>query len=219
MKSNFSRLGAYILSVLFAISLVPLMEGCGLATVRGVSSVATEDRRQANTVVLDRLTQLNSKSIANSILRSRGHIEVTVYNGVVLLTGQVPSHEDKIRVERALSRGRNVRRMVSGLIVAHETTIMQRADDAVLTSMVKASICQLQGRFSSIIGVVTENGVVYLVGIVTKEEAKTVYSCVRAIPGVKNVVEAFQIVSKKVADLFDRSYSENSSKNKDVLVC
>ncbi|CUT17988.1 MULTISPECIES: BON domain-containing protein [Candidatus Ichthyocystis] len=218
MKNNFFRLWACILSLVFAISLAPLMEGCGLAAVRGVHSATTADRRVASAVVLDRLIQLNSKSIANSILHSRGHVEVTVYNGLVLLTGQIPSHEDKIRVERALSRGKNVRRMVSGLIVAPETTIMQRADDSALTSVVKADICQLQKRFSSIISVVTENGVVYLIGIVTKEEAKMVYSRVRGIPGVKNVVEVFQIVSQDIADLLDRNYSENFSKNEDVPV-
>ncbi|WP_092400894.1 MULTISPECIES: BON domain-containing protein [Candidatus Ichthyocystis] len=213
MKRSFSSLVPFVLAASISVAIIPILEGCGVIAVTGIAAaLVVSDRRQAEVILLDRSTQLNSRSIANRSLHFRGHIEVTVYNGIVLITGQVPSYEDKARVERAVSRVKNVRRLVSELTVAPETTVIQRAKDSALTARLKASISQLKRPSPSLIRVVTENGVVYLMGIVTREEAKVVSSRVRVVPGVKKVVEVFEIVSQETSDLLDGRYPRKSDK-------
>ncbi|CUT17995.1 MULTISPECIES: BON domain-containing protein [Candidatus Ichthyocystis] len=210
MKRKFSLwLVLGVSSLLFAL---PVLEGCGVVAVTGIAAaLVVSDRRQAEVILLDRSTQLNSKSIANRT--TKGHVEVTVYNGIVLLTGQVPSYANKLRVERVVSHVKNVNKLVSELTVGPDVGVMQRAKDSALTARIKADISQIKNPSSSLVRVVTENSVVYLMGIVTREEAKAVSSRVRVIPGVEKVVEVFQIVSQETADLLDGRYSNKTSKS------
>ncbi|WP_092483485.1 BON domain-containing protein [Candidatus Ichthyocystis hellenicum] len=210
MDRKSSLLGVFGLSA--ALLALPMLEGCGVVAVTGIAAaLVVSDRRQAEVILLDRSTQLNSKSLAGRT--TKGHVEVTVYNGIVLLTGQVPSYADKLRVERAVSHVKNVNKLVSELTVGPDATVVQRAKDSALTARIKADLSQIKSPSSSLIRVVTENGVVYLMGIVTREEAKAVSSRVRIIPDVEKVVEVFQIVSQETADLLDGRYSKKSDKS------
>ncbi|WP_092402392.1 MULTISPECIES: BON domain-containing protein [Candidatus Ichthyocystis] len=207
MRNNLPRWVVLLLSVYIAVPMIAFLGGCGGVTViGGTSSVVNSSRLQADVEAFDRSVQLNVKSAINRALHSRGHVEVTVYNGTVLLTGQVISREDKTRVNHAVSRVRRVHKLVSELTISSETTIMQRARNYALADNIRSDLSKVGDRFPYIVHVVTEDGVVYLMGIVTREEADAALTYVGGITGVKRVVDVFEIVSKETAKLLDARY-------------
>lgn len=218
MKASSQRMGV-VLACLFSLSCMPFIEGCGLFAVTGVAAaLVVSDRRQADVILLDRSTQLNVKSVTNRLLHWHGHVEVTVYNGVVLLTGQVSTLEDKRRLERVIARIRSVRRLVSEVTISPELAMVDRARDMALTARVKAHLVEMKTPSPALIRIVTENKTVYLMGLLTREEAEQVSSRVRRVSGVEKVVEVFQIISSETADLLDGRYSFSRDQTQNKVI-
>ena len=126
----------------------------------------------------------------------RGHVNVTSYNRMVLLTGEVPTEADKTTVEQVVARIDNVRSVVNELTVGPLNTFTERSNDTLITSKVKASLVDAKDLFANSIKVVTERGIVYLMGRVTEREATRATEIARGVSGVRKVVRVFEIAHR-----------------------
>ncbi|WP_027966521.1 BON domain-containing protein [Halomonas halocynthiae] len=119
------------------------------------------------------------------------HINVDSFNGVVLLTGQVPSEELRQEAERIASQVRNVRRVLNELSVAANSPASQRLNDTWITTRVRTTLASNDTIESSRLHVITENSSVYLMGIVSRSQADHIVNVVTSVGGMQRVVKAF----------------------------
>ncbi len=150
------------------------------------------DRRTSGIYVEDENIELKaSKSIADA-LGEAAHVNITSYNRNVLLTGEVPDNTGKARAESMTKAIINVRTVTNELAVMEKTSIGSRGNDAYLTSKVKTRFVA-DGRFpANVVKVVTENTVVYLLGIVSHAEANIATEIASNTSGVTKVVKVFE---------------------------
>ena len=195
MIRNSLRLSAMLLaaSALAAsfTACVPLMVGG--ATMTGL--VAT-DRRTSGAQLEDEGIELRATSRIREAMGERGHLNVTSYNRQVLLTGEVPSEQDKQNVEQLISRVPNVRAIVNELGVLGNTTLAARSSDTLVTGKVKASLVDAKDLYANAFKVVTERGTVYLLGRVTPREADRATAITRSVGGVVRVVRVFESITE-----------------------
>lgn len=126
---------------------------------------------------------------------SKAHIDVTSFNGVVLLTGQVPSEAAKREAEQAVEGLRNVQVIHNELEVAGPTSIPARMNDSYLSTKVKTALLADSDTEGGRTKVVTENGVVYLMGLLTRDEAEAAVSKAREVYGVQKIVKVFEYIN------------------------
>lgn len=122
------------------------------------------------------------------------HIVVTSYNGVVLLAGQTPRAELKTLAEQAARRAQGVKLVHNHLQVLPPSSTMARSSDAALTTQIKTAMLADNTVPSTKIKVVTENGMVYLLGLVTHAEANRATAVVQGVGGVQGIVRLFEYI-------------------------
>ena len=171
----------------------PLLLGGAMV---GGGLVAT-DRRTSGTQLEDEGIELRSNSRLSEGLSENAHVIVTSFNRQVLLTGEVPSEQDRKKAEDIVSRVENVRAVVNELAVLGSTTLSQRSSDSLVTGRAKAALVDAKDLFSNAFKLVTERGTLYVMGRVTQREATRATEVVRAVPGVQRVVRVLEIISEQ----------------------
>ena len=166
----------------------------GSAMVGGTMMVT--DRRTSGTQIEDQAIELKVLSRVKEAVAERGHINVTSYNRLVLITGEVPTEADKLAVEQSIARIENVRSIVNELAVSGSASLTSRSNDTLLTSKVNASFVDARDVLSNSFKVVTERGTVYLMGRVTEREATRASDLARSVSGVQKVVRVFELLSE-----------------------
>jgi len=161
-----------------------------------MGSLMATDRRTAGTQIEDEGIELRAGSGVSDNLGERVHVNVTSYNRQVLLTGEVPSAQDKQLVEQVVSKVENVRAIVNELGILGNSTLTQRTSDALVTGKVKASMLDAKDLFANSFKVVTERGTTYLMGRVTQREANRATDLARSTGGVQKVVRVLEIISE-----------------------
>jgi osmotically-inducible protein OsmY len=165
--------------------------------VGGVTTgvVLAADRRQAEVMFTDQRIEFTAGSRVGDAIKGQGHVNVTSYNYTVLLTGEVPTAQAKAEVERIVSEIPQVRTVVNELQIAGASSTASRSNDAYITSKVKGNFLGNEKFRTTDIKVVTEAGVVYLLGLVTREEADAATEAARGTGGVQKVVRVFEYVT------------------------
>lgn len=172
---------------------VPLVVGGGMVA----GTLVAVDRRTAGTQVEDESIEVKAANRIRDTLGDKARINVTSYNRQVLLTGEVGNETDKQALTRLAESVDNVRGVVNEVVVAPFTaTLSQRSADTFITGKVRASLLDAKDLQASAIKVVTENKVVYLMGIVTPREAKRSAEIARGVNDVTKVVRVFEVVSE-----------------------
>lgn len=177
---------------------IPLLQGCGAAIVTGIAVGASvlHDRRDRETVLEDQNIQLQAMQIPtdNPDVKADCSIGVTSYNLVVLLTGQCGTQQAADRFAEKVSGLPKVRRVVDEVAIGPISSLGRESEDMLITSRAKFAITQvdLEGFDATRVKVVTEAGVVYLMGLLTQEEADAVVEKVRYVSGVKKVIKIFE---------------------------
>lgn len=171
---------------------IPLVVGGALM---GGTLVAS-DRRTSGAQLEDEGIELRSSSRLHSNVGDRVHVNVNSYNRQVLLTGEVPTVQDKQLVEQIVTKVENVTSVVNDLAVMGNSSLTQRSSDALVTGRVKAMLVDAKDLFANSFRVVTERGTTYLMGRVTQREADRGTAVVRGTPGVQKVVRIFEIISE-----------------------
>ena len=189
-----------LIALLAAATLVTGLSACaplivGGAMVGGVMMAL--DRRTSGTQVEDQSIELKAANRIKDTLGERGHVSVTSFNRMVLLTGEVPSEQDKQAVELAVSRIENVKSIVNEVAVMGNSSFGSRSNDVILSGKVKATFVDARDIQANAYKVVVERGVVYLMGIVTEREANRASDLARSVSGVQKVVRVFEIVSEE----------------------
>ena len=161
-----------------------------------VGVLMSTDRRTSGAQIEDEGIELRSASRIRDSLVDRAHVNIASYNRQVLLTGEVPTAEDKQLVEQIVSRVDNVRAVVNELAVLGNTSLTQRSSDSLITAKVKASMVDAKDLFANAFKVVTERGTTYLMGRVSQREGDRATEIARGTSGVQKVVRIFETISE-----------------------
>lgn len=175
-----------------------LLSGCAGVVVAGGAAAASiaHDRRTTGTVIDDNAIELKAgdRFAEDKELHELAHISTTAYNGVVLLTGEAPSEALRGRAERLVSKLEKVRRVHNEVIIAAPSSAMSRSSDALITGNVKGVMLTRKDTDPTRVKVVTSNGTVYLMGLVTRSEAERAVDAARHVGGVQRVVKLFEYI-------------------------
>jgi osmotically-inducible protein OsmY len=174
------------------------LSACAPLVVGGavMGSLVATDRRTSGAQLEDEGIELRAANRIRDNLGERGHVNVNSYNRRVLLTGEVPSAQDKQLVEQIVTRVDNVQLVVNELAVLGNTSLTQRTSDILVAGRIKAAMVDSKDLFANAYQVVTERGTVYLMGRVTQREADRATEIARSTPGVQKVVRVFEIITE-----------------------
>lgn len=142
---------------------------------------------------LETIAEVNLRK-AGPVLKN-AHINVNAYNRVLLLTGEVSSAEARTLATETLKRIPKVRQVFNELQIQGNSSLLDRTNDTWLTSKVKTKLIAQKDVDSSKVKVVTEDGVVFLMGIVSQAYANKVANLVSQVGGVQKVVRTFEYVN------------------------
>ena len=181
------------------LALCAALSGCAAALVGGAAAGAgaAHDRRSFGAVIDDNAIELGAYDNLNKDkeLALRTNVEIVSYNGTVLLMGEVSTPELKARAESKVREIDGVRRVVNELQVRGSAGLVSSTRDKWITGRTKLAlldIVDLPDFDPSRVNVTTQAGVVYLMGLVTREEAGRIVAVARDVPGVERVVKVFE---------------------------
>lgn len=173
-----------------------MLTGCVAAVVAGAATgLVVYDRRSMVMMERDaRIFHVIHTAIATDPRFRDSHIVVTVFNQAVLLVGQTPIASLRIVAEKIAQGTPHVRRVYNEITIDQARLLSERSKDVLVTGEVRAKLLARRGLESGSIRVVTESGVVYLMGIVTQDQANLAVGVARQVNGVRRVVKVFQYV-------------------------
>ena len=198
MKSIMTK--RFVLNAVAAALFLGSLSACIPLVVGGAmvgGTLVANDRRTSGAQLEDEGIELRSNSRLRSSVGDRVHINVNSYNRQVLLTGEVPSAQDKLLVEQLVAKVENVTSVVNELAVMGSSTLTQRSSDVLVTGRVRAMLIDAKDLFANSFRVVTERGTTYMMGRVTQREADRGTAVARGTPGVQKVVRIFEIISEE----------------------
>ena len=192
MKSPITLLTLVVLplSLLLSGCPAPLLVAGGAAG----GAAVVHDERNSKTILNDTLIETKAKDAIykDPEMAKRVHINVTSFNHVVLLTGEALSRSLRDRAVNIVRNLEHVRRVHNEVRISDLTSFGSRTGDTWITSKVKGKMLATKNFDSSRIKVVTEDGTVFLMGLVSREEGTQAATIASQISGVKRVVKIFE---------------------------
>ncbi|MBK9117761.1 MAG: BON domain-containing protein [Betaproteobacteria bacterium] len=176
-------------------ALVGAVAGCVpvmIAGAAGGAALVATDRRTTGAQVDDESIELKIVTRANELYGDRIHLNVTSFNGVVLLTGEVPDQGAWASLGNLAKGTEKVRVVHNELVVAPLSELGNRSNDTYITSKVKTRMIEASKFPPNAVKVVTERGVVYLMGIVSRAEGTAAGDTAATTEGVQRVVKVFE---------------------------
>ena len=183
------RLAALLVALApFLQSCIPLLVGAGV----GTGFMMAEDRRTSATMLEDQTIEIKAKNRLSEKHGEQVNISVISFNRYVLLTGQAPTDEIKQDVSVLVLEVPNVRNVQNEIVVGGVSSTTSHASDALLTSQVKGRLSQNKDVGGSHVKVISENGTVFLMGLVTRAEAEAASQTAATTSGAQRVVKVFE---------------------------
>ena len=174
------------------------LAGCGSIMASAGAGPIEEDPGERTLAQQVADETIETKAVININAASEGfeaaHLTVVSYNGFVLLAGQVPSEDLKRLAVEVVRELDDVRRIYNELEVGPETGLGARSNDTWITTQVKSKLLASSDTPGSRVKVVTENSVVYLMGLVSQDEAERVAREAAEVSGASKVVQLFEII-------------------------
>ncbi len=192
LSPSLTRLAAALVLTATCAGCAPLLVG---GAVIGSGLVVT-DRRTTGIQIEDEGIELRAASRVRG-LATLGRVSVTSYNRTVLITGEVPAEAEKAAVGNAVKQVENVRDVVNELVVAPNSPLGSRSNDAVLSAKVKATFVDAKDLQANAFKVVAERGVIFLMGRVTEREAARGAELASSVSGVKKVVRVLELLTEQ----------------------
>ncbi len=176
------------------LALLPVLQGCFpvVATGVGATAVMLDDRRTSGTYIEDEGIELKAFHRLDEKFGKNAHVNTASFNRQALLTGEVADQAMKEEAEKVVRGIPNVHNVFNELAIAGASSLAERSNDTYLTSKVKMRCIEANKFPFSSVKVVTENGVVYLMGMVTRREADNATEIARSTSGVRKVVKLFE---------------------------
>ena len=169
-----------------------------VATGMFATAVAVTDRRTPGIILEDETIELKSiQRISAEFSKSSVSVSVTSVNRIALITGWVPNEGVSKKISALVADIENVRDVFNEVNIGPVTTTKTFAKDAILTTKVKASLIDEKNLNGNVIKVKTENGVVFLLGLVTKREADLAADIASRIDGTRRVVKVFDYITEE----------------------
>ena len=188
--------------LLFLLFDSPLITGC--STVTTVPEEMSEqsllkDRRTREVIVVDKEieTEVYSELNSDDDLLNQCHITITAYNGAVLVTGEAPSEELRKKIISTVQVVPNIKLLHDNLIIAPPSDSSSRANDQFINEAVNKGLNQIRtipDFDPAMVKVITENGTVYLMGLVHRNEGNVVINVTKLQPGIKQIVTVFEYI-------------------------
>lgn len=179
-----------------------VLSGCAAVAAGGATAAGygmLHDRRTSGAYLKDEGIEMRaSMKLGEDVdITEQAHVNITSYNGTVLLTGEAPTQELRDKIVSVVSMVSGVKVVYNELVVAEPSSLTSRSRDSLITSKVKTSLVgirDLPGFDATRVKVVTENGTVYLMGLVSKKEADAAAEKARWVNGVKRVAKVFEYI-------------------------
>lgn len=185
-----------IFQLLTVIIPVLILSGCAAVAVTGIATGASvaADTRTTGTVIEDQSIELKALQTlsANKELNDQVHINTTSYNTIVLVSGEAPTEDLRRKVIEIVRNIPKVTHVHNEITIAAPSSLVSRSSDSLITSKVKTKLLANKNVAGLNVKVVTEKGVVYLMGISTRAQADKATDIARKTGGVQKVVKLFQ---------------------------
>jgi osmotically-inducible protein OsmY len=184
---------------------LPMLQGCLPMLAAGASggAMAAFDRRSLGTQTDDETIEWKASARVSEKFSDNAHVNFASFNRKVLISGEVPSAEARVEVERIVTGVPQVQGVYNELAVGPVTSFSTRSSDSYITTRVKGRFVD-SGKVNTVhVKVVTEAGIVYLLGLVTQREADAAIEVARTTSGVKKVVTLLEIISPEQARELD----------------
>ena len=182
--------------LLCACTLLALLQGCAAAVVAGGATAVTSanDRRTLGAQIDDKNVVLKAqRALSDHPATAEGsNINVTSYNGVMLLTGQTRTEQIRQQAGALVAKIDGVRDVQNQIRLGNNTGMTTRTRDSWISTKVKTQLLADEEVSGLNIKVVTENAEVFLMGLVTDQEAAKAVDIARHVDGVARVVRAFE---------------------------
>lgn len=185
------RWTALALSLNMLSACAPLVIGSAIG-----GAFMASDRRTSGTQIEDQTIEFKAAARIRDTVATLGHVNVTSYNRMVLLTGEVPSDADKAGAEKAALQVENVQSVVNELAVMGNSSLGSRSNDVLINTKVKASLLDARDLFANSFKIVVERGEVYLMGLVTERESNRGTEVAAGVSGVRKVVKVFHVMTE-----------------------
>lgn len=191
IKSIILSLSAVTLGVTALSGCVPVLIGGAV----GTTAFVTTDRRTTGAQMADEVMEKRIHYEISQAIPNNLHLTVTSYNRRILLTGEVGSESDKLTAQRVAQNSLEVSSVVNELMVGPVSSVTQRMSDSTLAGKVRTQLITTSGVSLNQMKVTVDRGIVYLMGLVTQEEAQKAAYIASRVPGTKSVVTAFEVLS------------------------
>lgn len=182
--------------LVLALALLSMLTACVpvvlIGAGAGTGAIVAEDRRTTATQLEDQNIEIKTSARVREKYPDYVHVNVTSYNRNVLLTGEAPTSAVKADIEKVAAGVENTREIFNEIAVAGASSMGTRANDAYITSKVKAAFLKAQKFYPGHIKVTTESSVVYLMGLVLRSEADDATQIAREVGGAQKVVRVFE---------------------------
>lgn len=187
------------LITLLLVGFAVILQGCaGMIIAGGATAGAmANDRRTSGAYVDDETIEWKIIDVLyqDEQIDQQTHLNATSYNGIVLLTGEIPNQEMRVKIDEKIRSVRGVRQLHDETSIAAPSSMMSRSGDTWITSKVKTAMLTDDTDMGARTKVVTDKGVVYLMGIVSPQEADKLTDIARRVGGVQKVVKVFEYQS------------------------
>ncbi len=190
-----SKKALQVLTIAGSMALVSACVELAIATVAITTIDVLHDRRTTGEYFDDAGIELELKKflLSNKRFRSQSHVNTISYNGILLMTGEATSEAIKQEIVEFANTVNGVRQVVDEMRISGKTGVLSRTNDSWITGKVKTALLAKMKTKANQMKVVTEFGTVYLMGIVTEDEANRATEIARSIGGVVRVVRVFEI--------------------------
>ena len=192
-------------NILIILIFAGLLQGCFpvVAAGAGAGALMVQDRRTSGAYMEDEAIEVKAFDRIGKQFKNTVHVNVTSYNRNVLLTGEAPDAAAKAEIGKIAAGQDNVRAVINELQVAPPTAYSSRSNDSFITSKVKARFVDANRFPANHVKVVTEDRVVFLLGIVTRKEAEAAAEIARTTGDVRKVVKVFEYIGDDAAQRLD----------------
>ena len=182
------------LNYLLLVAIFGALQGCFpvVATGVGAGALMAADRRTSGTYIEDEAIEDKANSQINTKYKDTAHVNVTSYNRHVLITGEAPNEATKTGIAQIVAAVPNVKAVSNELVVSGLTSLTSRSSDSVITGDVKMRFLNNKDFQANHIKVITENGTVFLMGLVYRKEAEAATEIASTTSGVQRVVKMFE---------------------------
>jgi len=188
----------YQFRLVFLLIPILLLQACAAAVVGGAATTAAVayDRRTAGAILDDQSIEIKAKYaiFQDKDLYNQSNINVTSYNGFVLLSGETPTESLKQKATNLVKDIPKVRKVYNELAISGPSALTSRSSDSWITTKLKTKMTQDENVDPFYVKVVTERGIVYLMGKLTKAEADQAVAVARSTKGVLRVVKIFEYI-------------------------